>query len=150
MREPRKWEFVIPGVPGVKDRHRQGRSGSGKGRHGFTPDRTVDYERLIAGAAIVAGLRVGDGDCDITIIVWLSDRRRKDPDNIEKVVLDGLQKAGPMALADDSIFHIRNLLIRRGGADRARPGLEIEIVEVTDPAQCFIVDPAPPARDPLR
>lgn len=56
---------------------------------------------------------------------WLPDARRRDLDNLQKAVLDALQRAG--AFRDDS--QIVDLRIRRAGIDRENPRLEI-VMEV--------------------
>jgi len=124
-----RWTMVVEGVPGTKGRPRIGAGG-----HFFTPTKTTAYEKLVAGVAIVAGLRVGTHPCAVVIRVWLPNLRKKDPDNVAKVVLDGLVKAGPRAIADDSFAIIRSLTVVLAGIDAARPRVEVDVALVEDPA----------------
>lgn len=147
----RRWTFTIDGVPRTKERPRLGQSGRGKsgGQHHHTSQRTADYEAVVGAAAMEAGVLVGDGECDIVIEIWImpstasegQDRRRsrqrKDPDNIAKVVLDGLLKAGKGALRDDGLDHIRNLLVVRAGYSR-HERVTVTIIEVTEREQPFV------------
>ena len=142
MTKPRRWIFTIDGPPKSKERPR-GVKATG---HHHTATSTRQYERRVAGAAMEAGLEIGDGQCDVSIRVWVrpsaksasEPRRRakikKDLDNIAKVILDGLLKAGRGALADDNVDHVRSVLcVRAGWSGRER--VEIKIVEVLDDAQ---------------
>ncbi|MBU1483160.1 MAG: RusA family crossover junction endodeoxyribonuclease [Gammaproteobacteria bacterium] len=135
----RRWRFVIDGAPGTKQRARSGRRAGG--RH-HTTANNIHYEALVAGAAMEAGVDVGDGQCDIIIEVWAQasdasegeERRRarvkKDLDNITKIVLDGILKAGAGALADDNIDHVRSITSVRAGW--GRPRVEVTIIEVSE------------------
>ncbi len=143
----RRWTFTIDGVPRTKERPRLGQSGRGGsgGQHHHTATTTVDYERAVGGAAMEARLLIGDGQCDIIIEVWLMpsivsegearprSRQRKDPDNVAKVVMDGMLKAGKGALADDGFDHIRNLHVARGGYSRQQK-IVVTVIEVTHDA----------------
>ena len=133
----RVWEMAVAGVPRTKARHRSGRSGRGPdaGRHAYTPDTTVDYERRVAGVAINAGVAICEGRCDLDVRVWLPDRRRKDLDNVLKVVMDGLVRGGRLLLHDDSFVHVRSVRCWHAGYDAANPRVEIRITEVADDDQ---------------
>ena len=138
----RRWTFTIEGIPRAKGRPRLGRTGALAGGHHYTPDTTTQYEGLVGGAAMEAGLLVGDGQCDIVIEVWLPDskksatgpipkpRQRKDPDNVAKVICDGMLKAGTSAFADDDFAHVRNLHVIRRGYSRRRPRVDVTVIEV--------------------
>lgn len=137
----RRWNFTIDGVPKAKERPRLGRSGKKAGGHHYTPDSTAEYEGLVGGAAMEAGLLIGDGQCDVVIEVWLTPSKKseteeipqsqvdKDPDNVSKVIMDGVLRAGAGALGDDDFDHIRNLQVTRRGYSR-RPRVEVTVIEV--------------------
>jgi len=138
----RRWKFTIEGIPRTKGRPKLGASGKAAGGHHYTPDETSEYEGLVGGAAMEAGLLIGNGQCDVVLEVWLRpsrvsesedrprSRQRKDPDNVSKVINDGMLKAGSGALADDSFDHIRNLLVIRRGYTRRLPRVEATVIEV--------------------
>lgn len=151
----RRWQFTIEGIPKTKGRPQLGRSGAEAGGHHFTPDTTSEYEGLVGGAAMEAGLLIGAGQCDMILEVWLRpskvsqdeprprSRQRKDPDNVAKVVCDGTLKAGVGALADDSFDHVRNLLVIRRGYTRRRPRVEVTVIEVLADASNLEEAPEP-------
>lgn len=115
-----KWMFTVNGVRG-KQRPRVVRG------RAFTPPETVEYERLIAASAINAGVAVGNRECRVTVDVWTSNRRRRDLDNILKIVLDGLQKAGPSVLADDCATVVREMGIVWRGVDKTAPRIVVSV-----------------------
>jgi Holliday junction resolvase RusA-like endonuclease len=88
--------FVVPGDPVSKARARF----SGKGA--FTPERTVEAERIVGWHARAAGLR-GQPDASsnfgLLCVFFTADWRRRDADNMLKLVGDALNK---IAYADDS------------------------------------------------
>lgn len=124
------WTLQVRGVPRTKARaRRDGRSRAGG--HFHTPDTTSDFEALVAGAAIEAGVKWEEGfSFAVEIEIWLPNRRAKDGDNVAKVVLDGLQKAGRRVLPSDDLFHVPRISVVLAGVSPARPRLEIRISQV--------------------
>lgn len=78
----------IPGAPVPKQRAR-----SGQGRH-YTPDRTVNAENAIAWEARAARVTFPAGvDVELRLTFGVHTFRG-DIDNLEKLVMDALQKGG--------------------------------------------------------
>lgn len=119
------WRFEIEGTPQTKGRARHDpRTGGVR-----TPDRTRSFEQRIAGAALEAGVRYLDGFVfEVKVGIYLPTRRPKDTDNVLKVVLDGLQRAGAACLPNDDVFHVPRVEVVLLGVDRAAPRLEVEIL----------------------
>lgn len=117
-------EFVVPGEPRAKGRARsriaKGRSGQQFVTH-YTPKETVEYENLVRMAAheAMAGEAPTSFPCRVTIVAfcsvpasWSQRKRIKamrgevfptgkpDLDNIEKSVLDGMNK---IVFRDDAV-----------------------------------------------
>ena len=65
---------------------------------------------------------------DVNITFFFPDRRRHDPDNYCKLLLDGLVYAG--VIADDDFGHIR--LSLAAGVDKKNPRVEVTV----DAVQC--------------
>ena len=63
---------------------------------------------------------------NVILTFYFSDRRRHDADNYQKMLLDGLVYAG--IIADDDFGHIT--VTCKGGYDKARPRVEIEVEEI--------------------
>ena len=123
--DARAWTFRVDGVPGTKGRPR---FGLGQAR---PEGRTVRYEQLVAGAAAVAGVRwAPDRAFSIHVRIWTPDRRVKDGDNVVKVILDGLQKAGAACLPDDGLACVPRGSWEGMGVDRRRCGVEITIRQI--------------------
>lgn len=118
-------KIVIPGTPVPKARARTFTDAKGKSRS-ITPDRTKDYERLIAlhVSQAVAKMRTRGGwptDVGYTVKVdvypdklcllvipnFKAAKRRGDLDNYAKAALDGLTKGG--AWRDD--YLVRELVV---------------------------------------
>lgn len=79
--------FEIPGPPVAKQRPRRSPDG-----HWYTPQRTKEYEQLVAQCAMVAGVRLEpDRWYSLEVTLYLSSYRR-DRDNILKSIMDGLQQ----------------------------------------------------------
>ena len=62
----------------------------------------------------------------VTLEYHFPDRRRRDPDNYIKLIMDGLVKAG--VIQDDSFDNVE-LVLKQGSADK-KPHVIIEIKEV--------------------
>lgn len=62
---------------------------------------------------------------ELTLVYYFADRRRRDPDNRLKFILDGLKESG--VIADDSFSCVRSLSVKCGEPDPSRPRIEIEL-----------------------
>ncbi len=119
MTEPLR--FTIPGVPAPKQRPRRG-----KGGHFYTPGKTQAYEDAVKGHALAGMRRCGwqrtpGGSYALTVRAFLPDRRRRDGDNIGKVIADGLNG---LVIEDDTQiaeWHLYKAL------DPAQPRVEVEL-----------------------
>lgn len=118
------WGFTLEGVPGVKARARSVAGGRPR-----KEGRTETFERRVAGAALEEGIRWLKGFVfEVRISIYLPDFRAKDGDNIAKVILDGLQKAGPACLPNDDLFHVPHQEATLAGVDRGRPRTLVEVL----------------------
>ena len=79
--------FDVPGRPVPKQRARRAPDG-----HWYTPKATVAYEDAVAWCAASAGFRPEPGAEYRVSIVFHVTAKRQDGDNLEKSVLDGLNK----------------------------------------------------------
>lgn len=61
----------------------------------------------------------------LTVTVYVPDRRRRDPDNVLKALLDALDKSG--AIEDDDFKHLPDLRVVYGGLDRENPRVELTL-----------------------
>ena len=128
MTEQREWSFTVSGQPKPKRDGRLGQSGGkGAGRHFHTPTAVTEFEQRVAGAAIEAGVEIGNRPCELRVVVFLAHRRRIDDDRIKCAINDGLKLAGEAALADDSILIIQRNTVELGGIDRGNPRVEITL-----------------------
>ena len=91
--------FVIPGEPKTKQRPR-----FANGRV-YTPSETRNEEARIKSIYLAkSGGKSFSGDLEVVLEFFLGSRRRKDLDNMEKIVLDALNK---VAYEDDSQIVIK-------------------------------------------
>jgi Holliday junction resolvase RusA-like endonuclease len=109
--------FTIPGEPFSKERPRWG------GRRTYTPPKTVAAESRVIEAFDIAyplGLPLA---CELGMRIdfHLGTRRRKDIDNMQKLVMDALNK---VAYEDD--WQIAELTSRRH-YDKGNPRTEVSI-----------------------
>lgn len=92
------WQFAleIPGTPIPKARARTYTTNMGR-KGSYTPKRTRDAEDMIAFAARAKRVFF-DSSQEVELeIVFAVNRWRGDIDNLEKLVMDALQKAGVYA-----------------------------------------------------
>lgn len=125
--------FEIPGKPFAKQRPRFDRR-SGRA---YTPGATVSFERTVGQWAIEAGAVPLEGPVRLTIIAifepapsWPKKRRaaamwnphvqKPDLDNIEKAVLDGLNR---IAFVDDA--QVADVVKRKMWGEPARTIIEV-------------------------
>jgi crossover junction endodeoxyribonuclease RusA len=90
--------FIIPGEPLSKERPRMSKTG-----HAYTPDRTRKAEKMIREVfeRETAGIML-QGPVELTITLFLGSKRRKDLDNMAKLIQDSLNG---LAFEDDSQVH---------------------------------------------
>lgn len=116
----REISFVIPGAPVPKASVRVGFRG------GVIPKRTRDYMRHVASWSKVEMMKAKmapfRGSVEIDVTFYEPDRRRRDIDNLEKSLLDGLTKGG--VWEDDS--QVRSVSKRRA-VDRRDPRVEVVV-----------------------
>jgi Holliday junction resolvase RusA-like endonuclease len=89
--------FTLHGQPVPAGRPRLGRG------HAFMPKKTVDAEKEVGAAWVRAShnLWIPTGGIAVRMQFFVSDKVRRDVDNLAKTVLDGLTKYG-WAWGDDS------------------------------------------------
>lgn len=112
-------EFSIPGKPQAKQRHRTGKNGA----H-YTPKETRAYQRLCAAMASLsmAGLDWDDSArYSVSLWIYFPDKRRRDLDNIEKSVFDGLN--GTVWRDDSQVDHVEKWRM----LDRDNPRVELTV-----------------------
>ena len=122
--------FIIPGTPVPKARARAPKSGKGKHR---TPEKTRNYERLVAMAAFagiakyrsLGGTWVQDAEYAVTIVAVCPDKRVRDLDNCIKTILDGCNK---VVWADDR--QVCAITIKRS-YDKSNPHAAVMIGQVS-------------------
>lgn len=104
--------FTLPGNPPVKERARHGTSKNGKS-YTYTPKNTVEAEAMIAAAyrAVTNRPPSEDAPFALWLVLCVETWRRRDIDNMVKVVLDGLNK---VAYHDDSQVTDLHVKVRRG------------------------------------
>jgi len=93
-------EILGPPVPKQRPRAARSRDGSGK-LYVFTPKKTVDYEKIVQAATIAAmqkwrveNERHWNAQKRYAVSMWffVPDRRVRDLDNLQKSILDALNK----------------------------------------------------------
>jgi len=112
--------LVIPGPPVPKARARTVRG------HSYTPARTAAAEKAIKALALAAGWTPLDGPVAVTLHFYVPDRRRRDIDNLTKLVLDALNG---IAWHDDS--QIRCLVARRSHTPDS-PRTDVDVCAVPE------------------
>ena len=121
--------ITVPGRPVPKGRPRLGV----RGRKAFvyTPERTVEYERLVGLCAAAA--RSGDVlECPVAVKIdlHLHGKRRIDVDNCAKSILDGMNKI--VYLDDNQVVDLRVRKLQE--KDKMRQRVEIEVREAGENA----------------
>lgn len=90
-------QFEIPGEPQVKQRPRVTRYGNA-----YTPKQTVTGEQAVAAVWDTLGLEPFEKPVVVELEFYLGTKRRKDVDNLAKLVTDALNKR---AYVDDYLIH---------------------------------------------
>jgi Holliday junction resolvase RusA-like endonuclease len=136
--------FTVPGQPVGKGRHRSvARKGKGGKTYiaNITPDKTVNYEGLVAyaGQQAMAGRPVLDGAVSVVLRIavqvpasWSKKKQaealagnvhpttKPDIDNVEKAIFDGLNGV----VWKDDVQVVQVVKSKRYGAT---PGVEVEV-----------------------
>lgn len=117
-----KISFTVDVNPLPKQRPRLGLRGNT-----YTPQKTRDYEQLIAQHAMIAMHRANadmlEGDIELTLRFYRKDDRRVDLDNLIKACSDAMN--GIIYYDDSQIVSIAAKVIRNCGKS-ARVEIEIE------------------------
>lgn len=121
--------ITVPGRPVPKGRPMLGV----RGRKAFvyTPERTVEYERLVGLCAAAA--RSGDVlECPVAVAIdlYLHSKRRIDVDNCAKSILDGMN--GVVYLDDNQVVDLRVRKLRE--SNRKNQRVEVEVWEAGENA----------------
>lgn len=115
---------IVPGRPVPKERPQVGMRG--RKAYVYTPERTKNYEQLVALCASIA--YAGDVlacPVAVTIDLHLYGKRRIDVDNCAKSILDGMN--GIVYIDDNQVVDLRVRKLRE--KNRKRERVEIEILE---------------------
>lgn len=115
--------LVVPGDPKTKDRPRL----SAHGRT-YTPKRTVDAEKVIKGLAAAAIAEPYDRPVGIAMTFYTATKRRSDGDNMQKLVMDALNK---IAFTDDYLVEESFWRLHRKAPDE-EPRTEILVYTLED------------------
>jgi len=112
-----KMTFIVEGDPIGKERARKGRGG-----HWYTPDKTREYEQRIKMAYLKATgfKRMSPPAISVRVHCFFASKQHSDPDNVQKLVLDALQK---LAYMNDR--HVASSNTHQ--YDSERPRIEVEI-----------------------
>lgn len=88
------YRFEVPGPPQAWQRVRRGRNGAV-----YVPEETARYKLKVQMCARTAGVRKLAGDVVLSCWFYVADRRRRDADNLQKIIQDALNG---VAFIDDS------------------------------------------------
>jgi len=118
---PRVVRFTIPGEPRSKQRARVTARGT------YTPTETREAEQRVRQAWALTNAEPFPYQVIVTIDFFNGNKRRRDLDNMAKLVLDALNK---VAYADD--FQVVGLNLRKIFTTRERARTEICLAEVIE------------------
>lgn len=113
----RQVEFTVPGEPKSKERPRVTRNGT------YTPKSTLDAEKAVRAAYRAAVERSGSseyllqGNIYVEMVFFNGTKRRRDLDNMVKLVLDALNR---VAYDDDVQVHEKHVKKYFTSKERAR------------------------------
>ena len=113
------FSFCVIGNPIPKGRPRLGYR-----RRVFTPQRTLDYERLVAVEAMTQGVRCVSDTLRVEADFYRSTKHRVDLDNLIKSILDALN-----GIAYDDDVQIVQLEARKD-YDKKHPRAEVRIYKI--------------------
>ena len=118
--------FVVPGKPVPKVRMTQ------RSKFSKQAKRCLEYQGRVETCAWLAGQNFGipEPPVAITLLFSFADRVRRDPDNLAKSVLDGLQ---PAIIPDDSTKIVRHLVISVDHVDPGDEQVEVTIIPLDEP-----------------
>ena len=120
--------LVIPGEPVSKERPRF----SSKTGHAYTPVKTRDAEKAIANRYVRESGKRFAGPVSLSIVFFMGTKRRKDIDNMTKLIQDSLNG---IAFEDDFQVHELTAVKRYTTPDRARAEIvlrQLATVEVEE------------------
>jgi len=112
-------KFTVDGEPRSKQRPRVARG------RAYTPKETVAAEKLVAEAYRAASEHLFEHHVIVSIDFFNGNRRRRDLDNMAKLVMDALNG---VAFVDD--FQVVELNLRKFFTDKERARTEVRLVEV--------------------
>jgi Holliday junction resolvase RusA-like endonuclease len=112
---PAKYRFTVPGPPIPKGRPIVVQ------RRAVTPERTRRYERLVRMCALTAGVKPIAGPVLLSVWFYLPDARKRDGDNLQKVIWDALNGIGYRDDHQITEWHGRSQI------DRANPRAVVAI-----------------------
>lgn len=119
--------FTVHAIPTPKGRPRVVRNRHTGRVTTFTPERTTSYEAAVGLAARAAGVKPMPGAVGVRLVFFVPDCRQVDIDNLEKAVLDGLNK---IAWADDSqVCEV----VKHKFLDAERPRAEVSLWPASPP-----------------
>ena len=81
---------------------------------------------------LTVGKRYNISKCEMTIIYYFKDKRRHDPSNYDKALMDGLVEAN--VIIDDN-YGVINKFTTIGDYDKDNPRTEI-IIEILEEVKC--------------
>lgn len=112
-------KFTVEGEPRSKQRPRVVRG------RAYTPKETVAAEKLVAAAYREASEHLFEHNVVVSIDFFNGNRRRRDIDNMAKLVMDALNG---VAFVDD--FQVVELNLRKFFTEKERARTEVRLVEV--------------------
>lgn len=110
--------IVLPFPPSINGYWR-----SVAGRQIISREGRAYRAKAISAVLLARYVTIGRAPCNVSIVAWMPDARRRDVDNLCKAPLDALGHAG--VYEDDS--QIQMLMIRKAGIDRENPRIEVTL-----------------------
>ena len=124
FRDPVRFAVSYPPRTG-NTQHRVGTNRETGRRFKYLDPAILQWREEVAADVLRARAYFGAKPVGIVIRYYMPDERRRDMDNVQKVLCDALEKAG--AFFNDS--QIRFRAEEHAGIDRVYPRLEIEMAE---------------------
>lgn len=111
--------FTVPEIPPSANKY----MGNSRSYHIYLTDKKR-WHRLIDICSHGHGIKEPLTDCDIEITYCWKDKRRRDPGNFNKFILDGLTHAG--IIKDDSFREIKKLtLLGKFGCEEVKTIIKV-------------------------